>query len=175
MTEQEARAEAWIRWDREQYDVPPAFASQKQLPSYSAGDAFYGGWDAALAWLASRSPVAAPSDTDRAALIARIQREMESYDPETLGDEQLDKIERRLSNANGLGLDEAVARHYREDVPALLAEVRSLRAQREAVLHTTNDRLTPKEGADLDMYEKGMRYGWEQAMKRVVRALGVTE
>lgn len=74
--------------------------------------------------------------------------------------------ERPLKNAEFIA-------HAREDVPALLAEVRSLRAQREAVLHTTNDRLTPKEGADLDMYEKGMRYGWEQAMKRVVRALGV--
>lgn len=34
-----------------------------------------------------------------------------------------DEIAERLRMANSVGLDEVVARHYREDVPWLLAEV----------------------------------------------------
>lgn len=40
----------------------------------------------------------------------------------------LDGIRDRLSIAMGIGLDESVARHYRQDVPALVAEVERLRA-----------------------------------------------
>lgn len=40
-------------------------------------------------------------------------------------------IKLRLSNANGLGLDEVVARHYREDVPALLAHIEQQAAEIE--------------------------------------------
>ncbi|MGH3975185.1 MAG: hypothetical protein ACRDS9_17925 [Pseudonocardiaceae bacterium] len=45
--------------------------------------------------------------------------------------DRIGAIRARLSNANGLGLDEVVARHYREDVPWLLAEVDSLRLSLE--------------------------------------------
>jgi len=40
----------------------------------------------------------------------------------------LDAIEEHLAWANGIDLDENVARRYRHDVPALLAELRAWRA-----------------------------------------------
>lgn len=40
----------------------------------------------------------------------------------------LEAIEERLAWANGIDLDENVARHYRQDVPALLAEIRRIGA-----------------------------------------------
>lgn len=45
----------------------------------------------------------------------------------------LDAIEKRLSLANSVQLDEVVARHYREDVPALIARIRQLEAATEKV------------------------------------------
>lgn len=48
---------------------------------------------------------------------------------------ELDTIHARLANANGIGLDEVVARHYRHDVPKLLAAVEAVLA-----LHTTTMR-----------------------------------
>lgn len=35
--------------------------------------------------------------------------------------DQLDQIRRNLRHAEGIGLDESVARHYRQDVPKLIA------------------------------------------------------
>lgn len=42
--------------------------------------------------------------------------------------DRIEAIHERLILANGIQLDEVVARHYREDVPWLLAEVDRLRA-----------------------------------------------
>lgn len=58
----------------------------------------------------------------------------------TTDESDLDEIRAHLRNANGIGLDETVARHYRKDVPELCSELSRLRKTVDAVRQYAEDR-----------------------------------